>query len=77
MTQGYGITSSTSRLGNRYDDAMAEAFFSILKTECIYRHQTVTFEKTRTLIDRYVFCKNKINEIDTAEVPKFVYESLA
>ncbi len=27
-----------SRKGNPYDNAMAENFFSILKTECIYRH---------------------------------------
>ena len=40
LTQQYGITPSMSRRGNPYDNAMAENFFSILKTECIYRPQT-------------------------------------
>ena len=35
LTQEYGITPSMSRRGNPYDNAMAENFFSILKTECI------------------------------------------
>ena len=35
LTQSYGITPSMSRKGNPYDNAMAENFFSILKTECI------------------------------------------
>ena len=34
LTQSYGITPSMSRKGNPYDNAMAENFFSILKTEC-------------------------------------------
>lgn len=37
LTQSYGITPSMSRRGNPYDNAIAENFFSILKTECIYR----------------------------------------
>ncbi len=43
LTQAYGITPSMSRRGNPYDNAMAENFFSILKTECIYRHKPATF----------------------------------
>ena len=37
---------------------MAENFFSILKTECIYRHQGTTFEDARTLIDNYIYFYN-------------------
>ena len=58
LIQEYGITPSMSRRGNCYDNAMAENFFSILKTECIYRHQTATFEEAKTLIDNYIYFYN-------------------
>ena len=51
LTQEYGITPSMSRRGNCYDNAMAENFFSILKTECIYRYRPKTFEEAKCLID--------------------------
>ena len=35
LTQSYHISPSMSRRGNPYDNALAENFFSILKTECI------------------------------------------
>ena len=54
LTQSYGITPSMSRKGNPYDNAMAENFFSILKTECIYRHKPSTFTEANDLIDRYI-----------------------
>ena len=54
LTQEYGITPSMSRRGNCYDNAMAENFFSILKTECIYRHLPATIDEARTLIDNYI-----------------------
>lgn len=37
LTQSYGITPSMSRRDNPYDNALAENFFSILKTECTHR----------------------------------------
>ena len=37
LTQAYGITPSMSRKGNPYDNAMAENFFSILKTNKIHK----------------------------------------
>ena len=55
LTQSYGITQSMSRKGNPYDNAMAENFFSILKTECIYRHKPRTFSEANDLIDRYIY----------------------
>ena len=58
LTKEYGITPSMSRRGNCYDNAMAENFFSILKTECIYRHQAATFEEARNLIDNYIYFYN-------------------
>ena len=58
LTQSYGITPSMSRKGNPYDNAMAENFFSILKTECIYRHKPSSFTEANALIDRYVYFYN-------------------
>ena len=58
LTKKYGITPSMSRRGNCYDNAMAENFFSILKTECIYRHTPATFAEARNMIDRYIFFYN-------------------
>ena len=58
LTQEYGITPSMSRRGNPYDNALAENFFSILKTECIYRQKIATFEEARALIDDYIFFYN-------------------
>ena len=58
LTQSYGITPSMSRKGNPYDNAMAENFFSILKTECIYRHKLRTFQAANDLIDRYIHFYN-------------------
>ena len=58
LTQAYGITPSMSRRGNPYDNAMAENFFSILKTECIYRHKPATFAQANEMIDRYIHFYN-------------------
>ena len=58
LTQSYGITPSMSSKGNPYDNAMAENFFSILKTECIYRHKPKTLQEADDLIDRYIHFYN-------------------
>ena len=58
LTQTYGITPSMSRRGSPYDNAMAENFFSILKTECIYRHKPATLSQANELIDRYIYFYN-------------------
>jgi len=58
LTQSYGITPSMSSKGNPYDNAMAENFFSILKTECIYRHKPNSFNEANALIDRYIHFYN-------------------
>ena len=47
-----------SRRGNPYDNAMAENFFSILKTECIYRQKVKTFQQANYLIDEYIHFYN-------------------
>jgi transposase InsO family protein len=58
LTKRYHITPSMSRRGNPYDNALAENFFSILKTECIYRTKITTFEEARRLIDDYIYFYN-------------------
>ena len=54
LTKSYNITPSMSSRGNPYDNAMAENFFSILKTECIHRVKLQTYEEARLLIDEYI-----------------------
>ena len=70
LTQAYGITPSMSRKGNPYDNAMAENFFSILKTECIYRHKPATFSEANEMIDRYIhFYNHERIQLKTGETP--------
>ena len=58
LTKSYGITLSMSRRGNPYDNALAENFFSILKTECIYRTKLKNYEEARLLIGEYIHFYN-------------------
>ena len=58
LTQSYNITPSMSRKGNPYDNALAENFFSILKTECIYRVKLSTYDEARRIIDEYIYFYN-------------------
>ena len=37
---------------------MAENFFSILKTECIYRHKPRSFQEANEMIDSYIHFYN-------------------
>ena len=70
LTKEYGITPSMSRRGNCYDNAMAEYFFSILKTECIYRRKLNTFAEARLLIDEYIdFYNNERIQTKTSLTP--------
>jgi transposase InsO family protein len=58
LTKEYGVTPSMSRRGNCYGNALAENFFGILKSECIYRSSPKTFEQVRQPIDEYVHFYN-------------------
>ena len=70
LTQSYGITPSMSRRGNPYDNALAENFFSILKTECIYRTKLKTYEEARLLIAEYIhFYNNERIQLKTKLTP--------
>ena len=54
LTQSYVITPSMSRRGNPYDNALAENFFSILKTECIHRVKLSGYDEARLIIAEYI-----------------------
>lgn len=54
LTKEYGISPSMSRRGNPYDNALAENFFSIIKTECIHRVNLATYEEASLLIGEYI-----------------------
>ncbi len=70
LTKEYGITPSMSRRGNCYDNAMAENFFSILKTECIYRQKIATFQQARELIDTFIqFYNHERIQLKTGVAP--------
>ena len=58
LTKSSGITPSMSRRGNPYDNAMAENFFSILKTECTRRTKYATFDDAREDIEAYIYFYN-------------------
>ena len=54
----YHITPSMSRRGNCFDNAPAENFFSILKSECIYRQSIADFSMANSLIDDFIYFYN-------------------
>lgn len=58
LTKEYNILPSMSRAGTPLDNACAENFFGILKSECIYRHKPKTKEEARQLIDEYIHFYN-------------------
>ena len=58
LTREYGITPSMSRRGNPYDNAPAENFFSILKTECLRRHKPRSIAQAKQLIDNFIYFYN-------------------
>lgn len=70
LTKQYGITPSMSRRGNCYDNAMAENFFSILKTECIYRQKISSFQQANALIDDFIaFYNHERIQLKTGVAP--------
>lgn len=70
LTKSYNITPSMSRRGNPYDNAMAENFFSILKTECIHRIKLNTYDEASLIIDEYIhFYNNERIQLKTKLTP--------
>ena len=58
-------------------NAMVKNFFSILKTECIYRHLPATIDdEYRTLIENYIhFYHNHHIQLKTGEAPLMLHLS--
>lgn len=76
LTKSYGITPSMSRRAPPYDNAMAENFFSILKTECIYRHKPASFCEANEMIDRYInFYSYERIQLKTGVAPLTLHHS--
>jgi len=50
----YGLTPSMSKPATPGDNAMAENFFSIFKTECIYLEKPKTLDEALTLTDEFL-----------------------
>ena len=67
----HGADIMTLYIGwNPYDNAMAENFFSILKTECIYRHEPKTIREANDLTDRYIqFYNHERIQLKTGVAP--------
>ena len=77
LMQSYKITPSMSRRGNPYDNVMAENFFSILKTECIYRHKPKSLREANSMIERYIdFYNNERIQTKTGVAPLTLRHSL-
>ena len=56
MIQDYHLTQSMSRLGNCWDNAVAESFFAPLKKQAIYGERFLTREAAKQQIFEYIEC---------------------
>jgi len=74
--QGVSFYRKLRKEGNPYDNAMAENFFSILKTECIYRCKPNTLSAAQRIIDDYIyFYKNERIQTKTGVAPPMLCRS--
>lgn len=64
----HGLDASMSRVGNCWDNAVAESFFKTLKVECIYQHHFKTRQEAKEAINDYIYnfynCKRKHSALD-------------
>jgi putative transposase len=54
LLRQHGIEPSMSRMGNCWDNAVAESFFHTLKTELIYLEEYDTHEQAQTAVFEYI-----------------------
>ena len=48
------VSRSMSRKGNCWDNSVAESFFKLLKTECVYQHKFVNKEQAALIVFEYI-----------------------
>ena len=58
VIEEYELTPSMSKPSTPGDNAMAENFFSIFKTECIYLEKPKTLDEALTLTDEFLHYYN-------------------
>ena len=58
VIEEYGLTPSMSKPATPGDNAMAENFFSIFKTECIYLEKPKTLDEALALTDEFLYYYN-------------------
>jgi len=54
----HGIIQSMSRKGNCLDNAMAESFFAVMKTELLYAEKFESMEKFIVALEKYIYYYN-------------------
>ena len=59
-TKDKGITISMSAPGTPGDNACAENFYSIFKTECLYSEKPSTIAEAYRLVDNYIHYYNNV-----------------
>ena len=65
-----------SRQGNPYDNAIAENFFLILKTECICRHKPTSVQDANEMMDAFIHSYNHERiQIKTGVAPHSLHHS--
>ena len=76
LTQRYSTTSSMSRRGNCYNNAMAETFFPIRKTECIHQYKPKTPKRPRNANDFIYFSNHQRIRLKTGVPPLTLRHSI-
>ncbi len=70
LIQQYAITPSMSRLGNCWDNAPMESFFSHLKEEALHPYPIPSFDEAKQRIDDYIhFYNSERIQLKTRQTP--------
>lgn len=78
LTKQYGTTSSVSRRGNPYDNAVIENFFGRLKSELLYLQEFESMEQFKAeLIDYLDYYNNRRIKMKLGGLPPAVHRCYA